>query len=623
MKKLFTFLFLLGIINSQAQTAATGLHFDGIDDKIAIAAPVNLPLGNSTFTIEAWIKPVDNTTMHAITGWGTWGVFNAVNAFRTRTTAEGVGLVNYWWGNDLYATAGFDLYDGAWHHVAVTYDGVNRKIYVDGTVRAQDVPSASTHSVTAVNFAVGSTNNGEYFKGDMDEVHIWNRALCQSELQNNMVGELTAAGQTGLALLYHFNQGITNTNNAGITQATDASGNNNTGTLTNFSLSGSNSNWATGAVTGNSPAFAPALLAGTAGGAVVCQSANVQAPGINYLDGTCNLIANINSSGASPVTGIVNTCVTIDASVQSYNGHPYLQRHYDITPAANAATATGTITLYYNQAEFDAYNAVRGSNPALPVSAADATGIANILITQFHGTGTAPGNYSGAAVLINPADNKVIWNSTLNRWEITIDVNGFSGFFVHTNTTNTVLPVGLVSFAGSNHSDMNLLQWNTSTEQNTRIFELQRSIDGISFEKRGSVPAAANSSNNRYYSFNDNIAGLSQDAFYYRLKMIDIDGSFSFSNVVKISLAGKGFNATVTPNPFLEALKINIEMPSAEKADIILKDLSGKSIWQTAVLLQKGLNALQADNITKLPAGVYVLTIKTSKQQQTIKVMKQ
>jgi len=66
--------------------------------------------------------------------------------------------VNYWWGNDLYATTGFDLYDGAWHHVAVTYDGVNRKIYVDGVVRAQDVPSSTTHSVTAVNFAVGSTN---------------------------------------------------------------------------------------------------------------------------------------------------------------------------------------------------------------------------------------------------------------------------------------------------------------------------------------------------------------------------------------------------------------------------------------------------------------------------------
>ena len=105
----------------------------------------------------------------------------------------------------------------------------------------------------------------------------------------------------------------------------------------------------------------------------------------------------------------------IDASVQSYNGHPYVQRHYDITPATNAAAATGTITLYYAQAEFNGYNAVRGSNPALPVSASDAAGIANILITQFHGTGTAPGNYSGTAVLINPADNKVIWNSTLTR----------------------------------------------------------------------------------------------------------------------------------------------------------------------------------------------------------------
>jgi len=279
--------------------------------------------------------------------------------------------------------------------------------------------------------------------------------------------------------------------------------------------------------------------------------------------------------------------------------------------------------LYYAQAEFNGYNAVRGSNPALPVSALDAAGIANILITQYHGTGTAPGNYSGTVVLINPVDNKVIWNSTLNRWEITIDVNGFSGFFVYTNTTNTLLPVGLVSFTGSNHSNINLLQWNSSAEHNTSLFELQRSTDGVSFEKAAGIAAAANSSSNRYYSFNDNIAGLSQNAFYYRLKMIDIDGSFSFSDIVKINLAGKGFSATVTPNPFWEILKVNIETSAPEKADIVLKDMGGRKMWQTVIVLQKGVNAVRIDRASKLPAGIYMLTVKTGKQQQTIKVVKQ
>ena len=165
--------------------------------------------------------------------------------------------------------------------------------------------------------------------------------------------------------------------------------------------------------------------------------------------------------------------------------------------------------------------------------------------------------------------------------------------------------------------------WNSSAEHNTSIFELQRSTDGVSFEKAASIAAAANNSNSRYYSFNDNIAGLFQNAFYYRLKMIDPDGSFSFSDIVKINLAGKGFSAIVTPNPFWDVLKVNIETSSPEKADVVLRDMGGRNMWQTVIVLQKGTNAVRIDRSGKFPAGIYMLTVKTARQKQTIKVVKQ
>ena len=91
-----------------------------------------------------------------------------------------------------------------------------------------------------------STVNSTYstFNGQMDEVRIWNVTRTQVEIQANMNSEISSA--TGLVASYNFNQGVANGNNAGVTTATDSSGNGNNGTLTNFALTGTTSNWVDG-----------------------------------------------------------------------------------------------------------------------------------------------------------------------------------------------------------------------------------------------------------------------------------------------------------------------------------------------------------------------------------------
>src|SRR6185312_1066510 len=99
----------------------------------------------------------------------------------------------------------------------------------------------------------------------------------------------------------------------------------------------------------------------------------------------CGEIAGVVASGASPLAGSVTAAVTLDASVQSYQGVPYVTRHYDITPASNASTATATVTLYFLQSEFNAYNAVvNNAAMSLPASSSDAAGAARLTITQYH-----------------------------------------------------------------------------------------------------------------------------------------------------------------------------------------------------------------------------------------------
>ncbi|GAB2958841.1 hypothetical protein GCM10027048_27470 [Hymenobacter coalescens] len=194
------------------------LSFDGTNDFIAIGSSSPVPVGNSTYTIEAWIKPTQMGA-YGIIGWGNYNTTNQVNALRLSPT----GIINYWWDNDL--TVGTTDLSGAWHHVAATFDGTTRKLYLDGVLIGQDTPAG--HAVpNANNLRIGSTNNAEYFPGQIDEVRVWNRARTATEL-NHYKGVGLRGTETGLVAYLRLNEG------SGSTTA-DATGNAaNLGTLTN------------------------------------------------------------------------------------------------------------------------------------------------------------------------------------------------------------------------------------------------------------------------------------------------------------------------------------------------------------------------------------------------------
>ncbi|KUG09048.1 hypothetical protein ASU33_19685 [Solirubrum puertoriconensis] len=199
-------------------TVAGALSFNATNQYVAIPATATVPLGNSSYTIEAWIKPTQMGN-YGIIGWGNYGTTNQVNALRLYSG----GLNNYWWANDLLApTANLT---GAWHHVAATFDGTTRTLYLDGVAIGSDTPTG--HAVpNANNLRIGSTNNGEYFPGSIDEVRVWNVARTAAEL-NAAKGAGLPGGTTGLVAYYRLNEG------SALTTA-DATGNAaNQGTLTN------------------------------------------------------------------------------------------------------------------------------------------------------------------------------------------------------------------------------------------------------------------------------------------------------------------------------------------------------------------------------------------------------
>lgn len=578
----------LGSNSLQAQSY-NALSFDGSNDYVSLSSSTPVPIGNSHYTIEAWIKP-NAMGAYGIIGWGPWGTNNQVNALRLYNS----GILNYWWGNDIgYGTSSLA---GAWHHIAATFDGTYRRLYLDGALVATDQPGTGHAVPSASNLCIGRTNNNEYFNGLIDEVRVWSRALCQAELQNNMNGELPSpTTQSGLVAYYKGNQGNAGGTNTGINSLTDASASGYNGTLNNFALSGSSSNWVAGATTisgdvslGNIPSSITENLTKTISGTTTFAG--------------CGAMSAITPTGTTTaLSGSVSTRVTLDASVQTFSGQAYVQRHYDIEPATNATTATADITLYYTQADFTAFNAARGMLPALPIDATDAANNkANLRITQCHGVptgGYAPANYpltwggSGPArVLLTP--NSVSWNSTASRWEVNVSVTGFSGFFA--STTTTPLPVDLSSFTATATAGQVQLEWSLAKPGEGKEYIIERSRDARHFDAIGRVEASALSD----YSYTDRqpLSGKS----YYRVHIVELSGQESYTHIAAVTRSTDSY-LRAYPSPASR----DITIESADNVPIQgqLYDLQGSKIMNVHT------SSGQTLDISSIPSGVYILRV--------------
>src|SRR5690606_21565274 len=221
---------------------------------------------------------------------------------------------------------------------------------------------------------------------------------------------------------------------------------------------------------------------------------NNQADGttVNYDDQCSEKIATVTDAPGGNVLGTTTAAVVTLPTVHVYGSTPYVPRIHDITPSSDGP---GTVTIYALQSEFNAYNSYITANnltyPLLPTSATDAAGIANIVVSQFHGSydtvGTGPlGLYDVSQVALIP-NSSITATSNGTYWTLTFPVSSFSGFFIHTGSSP--LPIKLESFTARNEGERNRLQWNTVSEERGDYFEVERSLDGTAFNRIGTVQA--------------------------------------------------------------------------------------------------------------------------------------
>jgi hypothetical protein len=210
-------------------------------------------------------------------------------------------------------------------------------------------------------------------------------------------------------------------------------------------------------------------------------------------------------------------------------------------------------------------------------------------------------------------------NSTASRWEVTFSVTGFSGFFV---SGSSIVPLTLTAFTGLVTATGNQLHWETSMEENTAYFDVERAISGSgSFLSLDTVRAAGNSEQPLTYIYLDVQTGGA--SYSYRLKMVDLDGSFTYSKIITLQSATGSFAISVSPNPYHQSLSVIVTMPEAAEGNMAVTDAAGHRILQQALTLQKGSNTLNPTALASLASGMYFLSITTGQEKQTVKLIRE
>ncbi len=172
------------------------------------------------------------------------------------------------------------------------------------------------------------------------------------------------------------------------------------------------------------------------------------------------------------------------------------------------------------------------------------------------------------------------------------------------------LPLTLSAFKAQLSANDGLLNWKTSSEQNTSHFEIERSFDGRNFTKTTTISASGNSSIEKLYSYTDkNITSLGTSVVYYRLKMMDVDGKFTYSKIIAININNKEAVVMFYPNPVRENATLMIAAAKKENLVCSIIDHSGRIIRNTNIAVEKGSNSIIFET-NSLAAGVYTFSIK-------------
>jgi hypothetical protein len=173
------------------------------------------------------------------------------------------------------------------------------------------------------------------------------------------------------------------------------------------------------------------------------------------------------------------------------------------------------------------------------------------------------------------------------------------------------LPVKLLSFSGSYNGAKTLLNWETANEVNFDRYDVERSTNGKDYLAIGSEKSKTGFSASKY-QYADELSGANENVFYYRLRMVDIDGKFSYSNVIMVRRDQKNMGGMIlSPNPVFSGSVVTIRLNADTKKNVEIRviDNSGKVVLNQQNQLNEGINSIAFNNQNRLQSGIYTVQV--------------
>ena len=228
----------------------------------------------------------------------------------------------------------------------------------------------------------------------------------------------------------------------------------------------------------------------------------------------------------------------------------------------------------------------------------------------------ADGDFTTGATIIEPVSIDAV-NKTA-----TFNYNFTDGqYFTLASNEKYALPIELIAFSATALENQVYLRWTTASEENNSYYSIERSQNGETFESIGEMDGAGTSTSIRNYRFTDRapVHGRS----YYRLKQVDFNGNFSYSQIEGVLIVPKDdYSLNIRPNPVAknEVLTIDYSLPAnlnyTNPAIISIIDLRGIVMFKENVEQNKNALTVQTENFSD---GIYLVVLEASDGTKTTK----
>jgi len=237
-----------------------------------------------------------------------------------------------------------------------------------------------------------------------------------------------------------------------------------------------------------------------------------------------------------------------------------------------------------------------------------------IPVLAFMSTGV----FANRSILIYDHKNGPLSGDTSLKQASLIEADFSAGTGQHGNL------LGFNAAYGKNSFDLN---WNTLPQSDCDHFEIERSLDGSSFEKLGEIKGYSNQGQEETYSFRDKVrpALAIKNDFYYRLKQVDASGHVSYSKVLiaRMYHAHGLSSLSITPDPVINDILVNVQVKEKSLVVMKIKDQQGNEIMRKTASAATGFSTHSIDGTHELKSGMYILeVIVNSSERLEMKLMK-